>query len=350
MTRKSRLVFQLLLALMPNFIKIPAYRVFFDAEIGRGVRIGFGALMLFDTLKIGDGSRISPMCLIRVRHMRIGLRTKIGIFTRIIVHTVDLGPSVTIGPQVSIQASDRDPRCVFVAGAETWIFEYCYINVARPVRLGRNVGVGGGTYIFTHGLWLSKLKGYPVGFGAVTIGDDVWLPWGCFIMPGVDVGHGAVVGARSLVTKSVPAGALVGGSPAKILRDRVAVPPTLEEQVEMLVDATREYCELQGSELSIESDGQWRLLRIDGNPEVLLSTVPGVSHVNNNFSTALHVVHEPLKQLSVLAPAAYSLASFQCTPRSSFSVVQAAWLQYLRQIGTRHYPIDEVDVESEIPH
>ena len=346
MTRKIKLIAQLLLCMLPGVLKIPAYRLLFGALIGKRVRIGFGALLIFETLAIGDDCRISPLCLLRVRHLKIGTRTKIGLFSRFIVHCVDLGPSVTIGPQVSILASDSDPRCVFTAGAETWIFEYCYINPARPIRLGRNVGVGGGSYIFGHGLWLSKLKGYPVGFGEVTIGNDVWLPWGCFIMPGVDIGEGAVIGARSLVTKNVPAGALVAGIPAKLIREVVAVEPSIEQQVTLLEEATQEFCQLRDAAIQIEREADWVNLKIDGKLEIAVATGLGVHSPKEHASGVLHVIHERLRDAQGFAMPLYSLRSFQSSPRSACNAIQSAWLLHLRQIGTRHYPIDEVDVEQ----
>ena len=348
MHRKIKLAFQILLSIFPAFIKKPLYRLAFGAKIGKDVTIGFGAVLVFDELDLGDGCKISPLCLLRVKFLEIDKRTKIGLFSRMIVHTVKLGSSVTIGPQVSIIASDRDPRCVFIAGAETWIFEYCYINPVRPIRLGRNVGVGGGSYIFAHGLWLSKLQGYPVGFGEVNIENDVWLPWGCFVMPGVTIGQGAVVGARSLITKSVPSMALAGGSPAKVLRDRVAVCPSLEEQIAILIETTEEFCQVNGFRLAIETQENWSILNINGEPAVLLAETPEVRNVSNRFPHALHVVHIPLSQANLQDTPAYSLSTSQCSPRSSFSSLQANWLTHLRIIGARHYPKDEVDVESEL--
>jgi phosphonate metabolism protein (transferase hexapeptide repeat family) len=54
----------------------------------------------------------------------------------------------------------------------------------------------------------------------VTVGHDVWIGHGAVILPGVHVGNGAVIGANSVVTRDVPAYAIVAGAPAKIIRSR----------------------------------------------------------------------------------------------------------------------------------
>ena len=54
----------------------------------------------------------------------------------------------------------------------------------------------------------------------VVIGRNVWIASFSFILPGVTVGDGAVVAGGSVVTKNVPACAVVGGNPAKILKYR----------------------------------------------------------------------------------------------------------------------------------
>ncbi len=56
--------------------------------------------------------------------------------------------------------------------------------------------------------------------GDVSIGHDVWLGSQCMILSGVTIGHGAVVAARSVVTRDVPPFAIVGGNPAKLIRMR----------------------------------------------------------------------------------------------------------------------------------
>jgi maltose O-acetyltransferase len=57
----------------------------------------------------------------------------------------------------------------------------------------------------------------------VIIEDDAWLSAHVLIMPGVTIGRGAVVGAGSVVTKNVPAGAIVAGVPAQVLKMREVI-------------------------------------------------------------------------------------------------------------------------------
>lgn len=56
--------------------------------------------------------------------------------------------------------------------------------------------------------------------GDTVIGNDVWIGYKALIMPGVTIGNGAIISSRSVVTSDVPAYAVVGGNPAKVIKKR----------------------------------------------------------------------------------------------------------------------------------
>jgi virginiamycin A acetyltransferase len=58
--------------------------------------------------------------------------------------------------------------------------------------------------------------------GDTVIGNDVWIGYESLIMPGVKIGNGAIVAARSVVTADVPAYTIVGGNPARPIKTRFA--------------------------------------------------------------------------------------------------------------------------------
>lgn len=66
----------------------------------------------------------------------------------------------------------------------------------------------------------SQLTGHPVWKGDVTIGNDVWIGEDCLIMSGVTIGDGAVIGARSTVTKDIEPYSINVGSPSRKVKQR----------------------------------------------------------------------------------------------------------------------------------
>lgn len=56
--------------------------------------------------------------------------------------------------------------------------------------------------------------------GDTVIGNDVWIGYQALIMPGVTIGNGAIISSRSVVTADVPAYTIVGGNPAKVIKQR----------------------------------------------------------------------------------------------------------------------------------
>ncbi|BCK53602.1 CatB-related O-acetyltransferase [Nocardia wallacei] len=56
--------------------------------------------------------------------------------------------------------------------------------------------------------------------GHTIVGNDVWFGYGATVLPGVRIGHGAIIGARAVVTADVPDYGIVGGNPARLIRTR----------------------------------------------------------------------------------------------------------------------------------
>src|SRR3954468_1786108 len=70
----------------------------------------------------------------------------------------------------------------------------------------------------THPLDVGRRREGWEGSAPITIEDDVWLGGGVIVLPGVTIGAGSVVGAGAVVTRHVPAGVLVVGNPARVVR------------------------------------------------------------------------------------------------------------------------------------
>jgi virginiamycin A acetyltransferase len=67
--------------------------------------------------------------------------------------------------------------------------------------------------------------------GDTVVGNDVWIGYDSLIMPGVKIGHGAIIAARSVVVSDVAPYTIVGGNPAKTIKTRFS-----EETINMLLE------------------------------------------------------------------------------------------------------------------
>lgn len=93
----------------------------------------------------------------------------------------------------------------------------CY-NVAA-VRLGHGVTVSQRSHLCTATHDFDDPE-FPLAGASICIKDGAWIAAEAFVGPGVTVGAQAVVVARAVVVRDVPPGAVVGGNPARHLRDR----------------------------------------------------------------------------------------------------------------------------------
>lgn len=78
------------------------------------------------------------------------------------------------------------------------------------ITIGKYCTIGSRAALLTH---------CPIrGAMPVVLGDYVWIGYGALILPGVTIGRCCIVGAGSVVTRSMPTGSIIAGNPARVLR------------------------------------------------------------------------------------------------------------------------------------
>ena len=109
-------------------------------------------------------------------------------------------------------------------GAKTVLGQECTISAYQHVSIGRECVIADRVMMidFDHGMVEVdrpiRLQG--IYKRDVRVGNNVWIGYGACILRGVTVGDNAVIGTNSVVTKDVPANAVVGGVPARVIRMR----------------------------------------------------------------------------------------------------------------------------------
>ncbi len=136
---------------------------------------------------------------------------------------ITLGDDVYIGRNSILSCKDGDISLDDRAN----IGFNCYISSTNSVKVGKDVLVAAFTYIVGGGNY--KLDNFDVpinqqydfdGKGGVEIEDDVWIAAHVVILDGVRVESGSVLAAGTIVSKNVPSMSIVGGIPAKVLKER----------------------------------------------------------------------------------------------------------------------------------
>ena len=98
------------------------------------------------------------------------------------------------------------------------------VTTGGGVSIGDRTLVGYGTSILSANHRIPEKPGRIFDAGhenaAVAIANDVWIGANCTILPGVEIGEGAVVAAGSVVTKAVAPFTMVGGVPARVIKKR----------------------------------------------------------------------------------------------------------------------------------
>ncbi|MBR3654785.1 MAG: sugar O-acetyltransferase [Elusimicrobia bacterium] len=103
-------------------------------------------------------------------------------------------------------------------GKNVFINACCRFQDQGGIEIGDGSLIGHNTTIATLNHDFNPDKRANLHPSPVKIGKNVWIGSDCTILPGVEIGNGAVIGAGSVVTKNVPANSVVVGSPARVIK------------------------------------------------------------------------------------------------------------------------------------
>jgi putative colanic acid biosynthesis acetyltransferase WcaF len=104
-------------------------------------------------------------------------------------------------------------------GDYAWIGDNVNLYSLGEIEIGANVVISQNCYICT-GSHDYLDEAFRIYAEKITIGAECWLATDVYVAPGITIGKGTVVGARSSVFKDLPAGKICIGSPAKVIKDR----------------------------------------------------------------------------------------------------------------------------------
>lgn len=184
-----------LVVISPPFLKKLLLKWLSRASIERGASIGWFSGISARTIKLGRDSTIRPFTLIR------------------------LDGNLTLGEQSEISSMSLIYGSSSLRiGSRSYIGPQSIVNVEEEVTLGDGTALGPRSMVFTHGSFLPYTEGYWANLAGVRLGDRVWCAAQVFLHPGVEIGNDSFVNAGSVVTRSIPAGSVVEGNPARVVR------------------------------------------------------------------------------------------------------------------------------------
>ncbi|CDT01398.1 putative lipopolysaccharide biosynthesis O-acetyl transferase WbbJ [Sphingobacterium faecium NBRC 15299] len=143
---------------------------------------------------------------------------------------VSIGENFTTGFGCRLEAhplKDKNNACLFF-GSNVQINDYVHIAAGEQIVIGDNVLIASRVFIsdLNHGSYSGDFQDSPLTLPnsrklstqPVHIEDNVWIGEGVCVLPGVTIGKGSIIGAMSVVTKSVPDYSIAVGVPAKVVK------------------------------------------------------------------------------------------------------------------------------------
>jgi acetyltransferase-like isoleucine patch superfamily enzyme len=260
--------------------KLAAYRQN-GADIGRDVVLGEGTLLYAPRIVLGDEVEIGPGGTVWCEELvAIGAVSQFGPSFELRCRRAYLGAGIWAGRSIRIGGGGhRDPWAVFTVGDLAFIGDEAFVNVCRPVLVGREVFLTMRSLIVTHNIGHSLLEGFENRFAPVVLEDRSQIGLGSVLYAGVRVGAEAIVASNSYVVSDIPAGAFAIGVPAKVTgsaRHQLSHPRQIE-LARRMIDDLHELLALRGHAVSAIEGEDERSFSVDtGDGPVRILFTPSV--------------------------------------------------------------------------
>lgn len=209
-------------SLRSNDLAIIIYRRCLDLIRGSYHRLFFYSVKGF--LFVGKGTFIKHAHLMSVgRSVSIGRNVTIDALSR---KGIKIGHNVTIKDNTIIECTGviRKLGDGLVIGNYVGISQNCFIHVRGTIQIGDYTIFGPGVTILSENHNFQSIDKNVQDQGEtrknVNIGKNVWIGANSIILPGVTIGNNVIVAAGSVVTKNIPDNLIVGGIPAKQIKER----------------------------------------------------------------------------------------------------------------------------------
>ncbi len=126
-----------------------------------------------------------------------------------------IGKNVIIRPSVKVTYPWK-----LTIGDHSWIGDDVDLYTLGEIEIGKNAVISQKSYLCTASHDYKK-ESFDIYAQKIIIEDEAWIATDVFIAPGITVGKGAVIGARSTVLNDMPAGMICAGYPAKPIKTRI---------------------------------------------------------------------------------------------------------------------------------
>jgi len=187
------------------------------ARIGEGVDLGEGSLVAAPRVVIEDGVKLGPRATVVCEEVvAIGELTQFGPDLELRCRRAYLGAGIWGGRSVRFGGGGhRDPWATLTVGDLAFVGDEAFVNVCRPVLIGREVFLTMRSLIVTHNIGHSILEGFENRFAPVVLEDRSQVGLGAVLYAGARVGRESIVASNSYVVGEIPAGSFAIGVPAK---------------------------------------------------------------------------------------------------------------------------------------